>query len=183
MRAWLLLSLKDYGSFAEHDGYDDLPDSHYSWDSTVPNHGNVSVGDLIILWDGKASIGLSIIDEINKDPRGNKKIYSCPKCEKSKIQVRKTRQPAYICHACGHEFDTRRCEETPVTNYRSSHQTSWNELKGKFSANILRSVCISPKSQLSIREINWILFFSLLADTGNTRILTELSSKYLVDKG
>lgn len=36
-RAWLLLAVGDDRQPGGNEGYDDAPESHYSWDSTVPN--------------------------------------------------------------------------------------------------------------------------------------------------
>lgn len=36
--AWLCLAVSGRRQHGGNDGYDDNPSSHYSWDSTVPNH-------------------------------------------------------------------------------------------------------------------------------------------------
>jgi hypothetical protein len=40
------------------------PESHYSWDSTVPNHAALSAGDAIAVWDKQQLLGASVIEEI-----------------------------------------------------------------------------------------------------------------------
>lgn len=55
MRAWLLFAAGDDRQHGGNDGYDDQPDSYYSWDSTVPNHAALQAGDVVVLWDGRES--------------------------------------------------------------------------------------------------------------------------------
>lgn len=62
--SWLLMSVGDDRQHGGNDGYDDRPDVHYSWDDTVPNHAGPAVGDPIVLWDKRQSLGMSVIEDI-----------------------------------------------------------------------------------------------------------------------
>src|SRR5687767_681397 len=44
-RAWLLMAAGDNRGHGGNSGYDDQIDAYYSWDSNVPNHKNLRVGD------------------------------------------------------------------------------------------------------------------------------------------
>ena len=45
---WLVLAVGNDRQHGGNAGYDDVPDTHYSWDSTVANHGQISLG--VLLW-------------------------------------------------------------------------------------------------------------------------------------
>ncbi len=68
------------------------PPRHYSWDITVPNHALPQPGDAIVLWDKKALLGASIIEEIEPGLH-EKALHRCPTCGLAGIKARKTRQP------------------------------------------------------------------------------------------
>jgi hypothetical protein len=51
-------------------GYDDQADVYYTWDSTVPNHAQIKVGDPVALWDKDRLLGLSVIEEIETETKG-----------------------------------------------------------------------------------------------------------------
>jgi hypothetical protein len=51
MESWLVIPAGENRTFAGNEGYGDDIESYYVWDSTVPNHRNVSEGDYIIVWD------------------------------------------------------------------------------------------------------------------------------------
>ncbi|PQP21928.1 hypothetical protein, partial [Rhodococcus opacus] len=56
-QAWLVMTKSAYRRLGGGSKYDDNPASHYSWDSTVPNHLNVRAGDIILLWNERESLG------------------------------------------------------------------------------------------------------------------------------
>lgn len=64
---WLVLAVGNDRQHGGNAGYDDVPDTHYSWDSTVANHGQISPGDFIVLWDKHRLIGASVIESIATD--------------------------------------------------------------------------------------------------------------------
>ena len=165
-QAWLLLTVQDKDrAFGSNDGYLDEPDSHYLWDDTVPNHARIAAGDSIVLWDKKSSIGISVVESIDVS-RETKSTYSCPRCRKAHIKARKTKSPLYRCFKCGNEFDTPETEIKTVSTYTSNHETAWVGLEGVLSGAQLRAVCISPKSQLSLRPLKWESFKSLVEESG-----------------
>jgi hypothetical protein len=137
-----------------NDGYDDEPDAHYTWDSTVPNHSSLQVGDPIALWDKKWLLGVSTIEEIDTG-FDEKLLRRCRQCGLAGIKSRKTRSPRYKCYKCKAEFDTAISKVQLVKTYRSRHDAGWRRLPGVLSGSELRELCISPKSQLSLRPLRW----------------------------
>lgn len=58
-RAWLLMS-----NDPTRGGYSDLLGEHYSWTERVQNAREPRVGDTIVVWDGAAILGVSVIEDI-----------------------------------------------------------------------------------------------------------------------
>lgn len=157
MTAWLMLAKEASKRVSE--GYDDHPSTHYSWDSTVPNHGNVQVGDVIVLWDSKKLLGLSTIEDISQG-EGTKQTPYCPKCGKADVAERKKLLPRFKCwkRTCRYTFDNAHWKTKEVKVYRSQHESSWISADGLLSADELRPLCVKPKSQNSLRELDWEKF-------------------------
>ncbi|MFD5179766.1 HNH endonuclease [Nocardia sp. NPDC058379] len=155
-RAWLVMSKSDYRRLGGGSKYDDDPASHYSWDSTVPNHLNVRAGDVILLWNEVESLGASVIERIDT---GNavKRRGRCinAECRTTNYEPRKTLRPTYRCYECGATFDDPVFEDVDVITYRSTHAQSWIDLHGTFSAAELRAFCVKPRSQNSFRPLRW----------------------------
>jgi hypothetical protein len=157
MSAWLMLAVGEDRQHGGNDGYDDSPSTHYSWDDTVPNHGAVHPGHLIAIWDKRTLLGVSTI-ELIEEGRRRKQFHSCRACGKAGIKERKTKTPRFRCHGCGAEFDRPRTRSGAVTTFRSRHDAGWIELAGVLSAPELRALCTHPRSQLSIRPLDWERF-------------------------
>jgi predicted RNA-binding Zn-ribbon protein involved in translation (DUF1610 family) len=171
MTAWLALAAGEDRQHGGNDGYEDHPSSYYSWDETVPNHASVRRGDRIALWDKRTLLGVSIIESIDKG-RSVKQFHSCPQCGKADIKPRKTRRPRFRCNGCGATFDDPTTDSREVVTYRSRHDVAWVDLAGHLTAPGLRAVCRSPRSQLSIRELDWPRFERALREVDPTLKLT-----------
>ncbi|MEE1941391.1 HNH endonuclease signature motif containing protein [Streptomyces sp. TRM 70361] len=152
--AWLMLAVGDDRQHGGNDGYDDNPAEHYSWDSTVPNHARVAVGDVIALWNKKELIGVSVIEAIETGT-DQKTVYFCPQCKKADFKRRQRQQPACRCNKCGALFEIPGRKTRQVTTYRSRHGMAWMNGRGLLSGAELRALCDSPKSQLSMRPARW----------------------------
>ncbi len=142
-------------------GYDDQIDVYDTWDSTVNNHGNTAAGDVVALWDKKRLLGISVIEDIVIDTV-IKQVYRCPYCEKSTIKERKHQTPRYHCQRCKETFDLPRVIDQVVTRYVARHDAAWTSLDGMLTGDELRALCESPRSQLSMRELAWAPFLSVL---------------------
>ncbi|MBM6622268.1 HNH endonuclease [Arthrobacter sp. JSM 101049] len=174
-RAWLLLAVSGGRAFGSNDGYDDKPTTHYRWDDTVGNHGHINVGDAVVLWDKKASIGASVIESIETQ-HGNKRVYSCPNCGKASFKERKTKQPRYRCFKCGKDFDQPVSKRKDVLEYTAQYQTSWVGLEGLLDGATLRASCIHPRAQLSIRNLNWQKFHDAVSAASGPELMTVLEA-------
>lgn len=144
----------------------------------MPNHAKIAVGDSIVLWDKKSSIGVSVVDSIDR-AKEEKPTYSCPNCGRAHIKARKTKSPRYRCFKCGSEFNEPTTKIQTVSTYTSNHDTAWVGLEAVLSGAQLRSVCESPKSQLSLRPLKWDSFKSVIeaAEYGRDLATTEVQSK------
>ncbi|GJF27814.1 hypothetical protein KNE206_05140 [Kitasatospora sp. NE20-6] len=169
MAAWLVLAVGDDRSHGGNDGYDDEPSRHYSWDSTVPNHAAMQPGDVIALWDKKALLGVSVIEDIATE-QSEKDVYSCPACGRASFKARKTKLPVYVCWDCAAEFDVPNTRRRSVTTYRSRHDAFWTDMTGLLTGPVLRSLCDSPKSQNSLRPIRWDRLSAAIEATGGSTV-------------
>lgn len=129
-RAWLLMAAGDNRGHGGNAGYDDQYDAYYSWDSNVPNHKNLSVGDPIALWDKQRLLGVSVIEEI-ETARGTKVLSRCPSCATTRISERKRAQPRYRCMKCRQEFDTPVVDVVEVDVYKARYDAAWTALDGR----------------------------------------------------
>lgn len=183
--AWLMMTVGENRQHGGNSGYDDQADVYYTWDSTVPNHSNIEVGDPVVLWDKDRLLGLSVIEEIETKTT-EKLLFKCPDCGMAGIKARKTRLPKYKCYKCGNEFELPRTQAAVVTEYRSRHDAAWTSLDNLLPGSDLRKLCESPKSQLSMRALRWEPFQTALASKGATRALervTNRSSDYSFPQG
>ena len=154
-KAWLMLSVSENRSFGGNDGYEDQIQSNYLWDSTVPNHSEISIGDVIVLWDKQKFVGIAVMEEIHED--FNTKIrHRCPSCHSTKIKKRKTKLPFYRCctDVCSEEFDICLDEEIDVMTYSGTYHHSFVAAPKLIDAAVCRSLCKKPRSMHSMREIN-----------------------------
>lgn len=170
---------------AGNEGYDDQPDSFYSWDDTVAHHADLAVGDPIALWDKVSLIGVSVIDRIDKGAN-TKVVRKCPNCHRSSIKRRSSMRPAFRCYSCHREFEAPIELVKPVRTYRAIYEASWVDLGGALNGSQLRRVCESPQSQQSLRPLNWSQFILALQEHISPRVsecLTEPVNQALASEG
>ena len=164
MYGWLCISLeKSKVAYAGNDGYNEELGSYYSWDSTVKNHGRVSAGDLIAIWNKKQLLGWSIVDRIDMGT-GIKKFFACPNCDKSAIKARITMSPVYRCQDCKSTFDRRTETEREVNVYRAYYESGWVKVNSTISGARCRSITQQPKAQDSLRKIDLTKFEALVGE-------------------
>ena len=176
MHAWLSMAVGENRQHGGNDGYDDEPSVHYSWDSTVPNHRNVNVGDAIVVWDKSALVGASIIQEIQAGS-AQKSRHTCPHCNRAGIKARKGKHPRFKCYKCKAEFDNPKSRVDEITTYRSRHDEGWVDLTGLLSGAQLRKLCENPGDQLSIRRLRWDAFSTMVSEASGQplTVLTGVS--------
>jgi len=176
-KAWLALAVGEDRQHAGNAGYADQPSTSYRWDNTVPNHASVAPGDALVVWDKHVLVGVSVIDGIAVES-GEKVRYSCPSCHRSNIKRRKSKSPLYRCHGCNYEFDVAREHSETVTTYTSDHGAHWIDLPGVLTGAELRQLCVSPKSQLSIRPLTFGNFVKAVEEKETTPTLSLLSDQH-----
>lgn len=160
--AWLVIAAGEDRQHGGNDGYEDDPSTTYRWDSTVPNHSSILEGDAIVIWDKRELIGASLIERIDEGD-DVKNVYRCPHCETGHIKRRKRLQPAWRCFNCSRNFDEPIAERKPVHTYASHHEVAWVGLPGVLSGRALRQLCHKPRSQLSMRRLDWNGFRAAVA--------------------
>jgi len=164
-RAWLVLAAGEDRQHGGNQGYHDEPDAFYSWDEKVDGWDLPAVGDLIVLRDKASLLGASVIESIEAGT-GSKEVRRCPQCGKSTIKNRKKLTPSFRCFGCKHETDTPTIATEAVTTLRANYEAGWIDLNGRLSATELRALCHQPKSQHSIRSIDWQAFAEALERVG-----------------
>ena len=101
---WLLLKKSDATLITKGiDAYHDIVGEIYSYDSFVPNHKNLEVGDVVIMRVNDLIVGHGIIKSIKEEP-SKKPRRRCPKCNKTDIRERLKKTPKWKCGKCAHEF-------------------------------------------------------------------------------
>lgn len=175
-RAWLLMTVGDNRQHGGNGGYDDQVDVYYTWDSTVPNHANIKVGDPIALWDKDRLLGLSVVEEITSETK-EKLLFKCPRCGMAGIKARKNKSPLYKCYKCSAEFDFPESQTVTVLEYRSRHDAAWTSLEDLLPGAHLRSLCVAPKSQLSMRPLRWEAFSAAVAAKGADRAIERVDHR------
>lgn len=152
MTTWLLMAAGDDREHGGNAGYLDDPSRKYLWDSTVYHCNDVTVGDVVALWDKKSLIGMSVVDDVARG-QYDKVLKKCPECGKAAIKARATVTPLYKCYKCGALFDEAAEVVERVTTFCSVHERAWVDLGGAVDGDTLRRLCVQPRSQHSIREI------------------------------
>jgi hypothetical protein len=152
VRAWSFYIATGESTYAGHDGYDDDVAARYAYDSSVPNHGHVSVGDLIIIRDGTGSLGVAFIEEIGSRA-GTKRRRRCPTCSTSQVEERVHLSPRYRCTR-GHTFDDACITVDSVTSYRATYGHSFLSFNGLL-ADRLERLSLAGAKQNAIRELDF----------------------------
>jgi hypothetical protein len=128
--AWSFLTKSDEErSWSANQGYDDVVDVHYSYDSHVPNCQRVAVGDIAIVRANDWVAGWGVIEFIEVTPNALKEIHRCPNCNTTNHRSRQRLTPKNLCNLCAHGFSD---EEMiigfeVVTNYRAYYANTWVE--------------------------------------------------------
>lgn len=150
-RAWLVLSLGAEREYAGNAGYADELETVYRYDSFVPNHRQMSEGDLLLLCDRKAVLGIARISWIHRYDEP-KTLRRCSKCRIATIKVRKEKRPRYRCRD-GHEFDEPVETLEPCTHYAAYFDGVFRRVPGNISVQEVRQACPRYNGQLAMQEV------------------------------
>ncbi|MFP2201259.1 HNH endonuclease [Enterobacter ludwigii] len=134
-------------------GYHDDPTKLYRYDNFVGNYTNVKEGDIAIITDREALLGIAIIESIPSQPY-IKKRNKCPtkNCTPKKINFRKTKQLKWRC-SNGCEFHEPLIEHIDATEFIAHYGTSYKELYG-ISMDSLKTMTPRFNVQGSIQEVD-----------------------------
>ncbi|SOC52340.1 HNH endonuclease [Ornithinimicrobium cerasi] len=152
----------DARGHAGNAGYDDQYDAYYSWDSNVPNHKNLRVGDPIALWDKVRLLGVSVIEEIETS-RGSKLLSRCPECGTTRISARKQSVPRFRCMKCRAEFRDPRPDLVQVDLYRARYDAAWTPFDGLLDEREIRALAINSGDINAMRPLDWKAFLRALS--------------------
>ena len=172
------MAVRDHRQHGGNDGYDDDVDRYYSWDSTVPNHEKIAEGDVVVLWDKVTLLGAAVVDRIERGTQ-DKVRRSCPQCGLASLKARTTKSPRWKCFKCGATFDVPSERVYNVRTYRAHYSETWVGLEGLLSAPEVRAVCKAPRSQLSLRELDWERFRRSIERSGGLPRLELLARRSL----
>ena len=175
-RAWLLLAAGANRGHGGNAGYDDMVDAYYSWDSKVPNHKKLRVGDPVALWDKDRLLGVSVIEEI-ETRAGLKLLNRCPKCAMTRISDRKRVEPRYRCMKCHHEFPTPVPDVVEVLEYRARYDAAWTSLEGVLDGTEIRSLAVNAGDINAMRPLEWAAFRRALLAKDADRAVERVSAR------
>ncbi|MFI6098872.1 HNH endonuclease [Lentzea sp. NPDC051213] len=159
VQAWSLLVAEGERRFAGNEGYEDVPDSYYLYDSGVANHLNVNKGDLVVLRTNAGSLGVAKIEDIEVEENHLKKRLRCPFCKKMRFNERKFAEPKYMCRREGCQgyvegFNQAAESMESVTRFRAIYQGTWRPLTGALTAAELDAVALTKSKQNAIRKLD-----------------------------
>lgn len=177
-RIWAVLCFGDDRSHAGNVGYRDELGLSYKYDSDVANHRQISVGDVLLLFEGsnreKQLVGVGRIQRIEEGP-GRKTRKRCPTCRRTSFKARKTLTPEFRCKDCGAEFDNPLIEEVSCTLYSAHYEGSFSRTARNIGSQ-LAGLCKRYSPQQSMRELYWDRARNLVSyDSGLLAILDSAS--------
>lgn len=175
-RAWLLMAAGDNRGHGGNAGYDDQIDAYYSWDSNVPNHKKLEVGDPVALWDKEHLLGVSVIEQIETS-RGTKVLNRCPSCSTTRISERKRAQPRFRCMKCRHEFNTPFVDVVEVDLYKARYDAAWTTLDGLLEEKEIRSTALHSGDINAMRPLDWAAFREALVAKGAERAADRVATR------
>ena len=157
---WALKSVSDEEqSYKSNDGYADEFKIKYVYDDFVPNHKQISTGDIVAIVNKKEVLGLAKISRIilynsTRDRR------RCPVCGNTNYEERKTMLPKYRCND-GHKFEEPTSEIVDVVRYEAFYGNTFilpkkevpvNELRPYFHKNYNRNMSMQSLSESFFKD-------------------------------
>jgi hypothetical protein len=153
MRTWLFLTLADSERLYKGNlGYADDLRRTYRYDSFVPNHRQVKVGDRAIIRGKKTVFGSAIIESI-ETVDGQKMRQRCPTCRGTNLKERRTAVPRYKC-ACGAEFKEPQAASVNCRLYSAHFGDSFVGFSELISIYDLWDIAPRLNKQLAILELD-----------------------------
>lgn len=122
----------------------------YTWDGTTKNHQALRRGDFVVFWDGRVTLGASVIDRIVTGTI-TACVTRCPACRKTRIEASTSGRMNWRCRACAHTDEVHPAvQEVIVPRYESRHANSWVDLAGTLTARELGKISRTARTSLTI---------------------------------
>ncbi|MFY0579291.1 HNH endonuclease [Cystobacter fuscus] len=147
----MVLTLGDEREYAGNGGYADELQSVYRYDSLVPNHKRIAVGDLLILRNKAKVLGTARVSRISSE-NGHKELRRCPKCLVANIKIRKYKRPKYKCRA-NHEFKKFIKDSKECMFFAAHFDGTFRSLDNELTVKQVRVACPKYNGQLAMQEL------------------------------
>ncbi|MDA3649978.1 HNH endonuclease [Saccharopolyspora indica] len=162
-KAWAMFSAEQR-KYGGNTGYADVLGVQYVYDSKVPNHRRVKVGDLVVIRDNAEVHGVGRIHRIEKQDGVTKPQLVCPDCELGKFDERSKQRPKYRCRTCGREFDEPKERFVEVTQFAAFYGGFWRSLDGAIETDELKAAFLDRADQNAIRVVDAGKLEAMLSD-------------------
>jgi hypothetical protein len=134
---WVIKTVSDEDrSYKSIEGYNDSAKSIYNYDNSVPNHKQLSVGDLVVIVNKLRILGFAKVEEIASE-RGTKIRRKCPQCGATNYDARVNKTPLFRCNK-GHEFEVPVEETVKSIKFAAKYPNTFVEASKDFSINNIR---------------------------------------------
>ncbi|MBU4506661.1 MAG: DUF3883 domain-containing protein, partial [Gammaproteobacteria bacterium] len=164
MQCWLLLEKSDANRISKGiDGYRDMTGESYNYDSFVPNHTNIAVGDFVVLRLDDQIVGIGRVGSISSHA-DVKQHRRCPDCKSTDIRERVILSPPFKCGKCSFEFSEPIQTSATITAFQAAI-VDFSRLANPPRVAAVKACALSGKgigSQLSILALDAIKLRTLL---------------------
>jgi hypothetical protein len=151
-QGWLVLAFGDERQYAGNTGYDDVRAEEYRYDTSVPNHTKVGLGDVLVVRGPTLLEGFARVVEIESRDAVKERLR-CPTCRTTAIKARERQRVRFRCDK-GHEFDVPLTESVAVTQFTALFGRSYLPAHGELPLDVLRAACPRWNGQLAIQAID-----------------------------
>lgn len=170
-RAWSLLTIEGSRQYGGNTGYADDPKGLYRYDSDVPNHQQIQIGDIVIIRSRDAVLGISEVEFLASNS-GLKKRFRCPECDTASIKRRSLKKPEWLCKA-GHSFATPKEEIASISQYEAHFGTHFVSTPPSLTVEVLNAAVLRPSDQMSIKEVGFQALQPYLGSHAFTRMFID----------
>lgn len=170
---WLLLALgAEERQHGGNLGYDDDIQGCYRYDSTVPNHAGLAVGDVVLIRSKLQLEGFARVERIESRPTTKVRLR-CRNCNKTTLKPRAT-LPKFRCYECKAEFDEPLREDVRCTEFAAYYPASFARARTPLTLAQLREHCprFNPNFAMQVIDLS-TLAQDLRSDAGFVALLAD----------
>ncbi len=143
---------KEILGWVGNDGYDDNPDTHYSFDSKVANGKRIQLGSYLVLKRDGVIVGIGLVHSLEVKS-GMKTLRKCPHCDRQALEKRKSDYRCVNCKLSCEESQIQR-ETIHVSEFRASYGNAWVESKNLTSGSQFEEVLDNHDIQSAVRVMS-----------------------------